>query len=78
MFVKLRLTNFFKHCHKWQDRGQNPWGKITYRVCLKCGQAQCWEGMSDGVFVDCERIPELDNQFDSNNMYKFNLNNQQN
>lgn len=68
------IKNLFKHRHKWQDRGQNGYGKMTYRVCLKCGQAQGWVGTSDGHFENCDRIPELDNQFDEKGNYIFNQN----
>jgi len=40
-----RLFNLFKRnntCnHKWQARWQNRYGTITYRLCLKCREAQC-------------------------------------
>lgn len=61
----------FNHKHKWQVRGQNRWGTPTYRVCLSCRQPQKWEGGLNGEFVDCEPIPELDNQFDENNNFIF-------
>ena len=58
--------------HNWQCRGRNRFGLSTYEVCLKCGKARQRNGMGKKPeFIDCERIKELDNQFDSNNNYIF-------
>lgn len=64
MFGKL-----FKHKHKWQTRGVNKWGLVTYRYCLKCGETQerINKPYEDELFVKCNPIPRLDNQFDKNN-----------
>lgn len=58
--------------HNWQCRGRNRFGLSTYEVCLKCGKARQRNDMGKKPeFIDCERIEELDNQFDSNNNYIF-------
>lgn len=69
------ITNrLFPHKHKWQIRGQNRYGGDTYRICLKCRETfkrvnNSWE---DDRWEKCDPIPELDNQFDSNDKYIFN------
>lgn len=55
--------------HKWQKRAVNRWGNTTYRVCLRCGTAEEWDGGVNGHFVKCERIPEFDSQFDEKGRY---------
>jgi len=63
-----------KQCkHKWQSRGQNRYGTITYRVCLKCREPQQRVnnlGEPD-KFEKCEPNDYLDNQFDENDNYIF-------
>lgn len=71
----MKLPNIFKrkHKHKWQIRGRNRWGLETYRVCTKCGEAQERVNKPNqfDLFLKCERIKELDAQFDENNQYIF-------
>lgn len=59
------------HRHKWQTRGVNKWNLSTYRVCLRCGEAQerINQSFEKEMFVPCEHIKELDNQFDSKGNY---------
>lgn len=67
------MIRLFQHRHRFQDRGQNRYGGITYKVCLKCrksyirvnsiGEPEKWE--------ECDPIPELDNQFDENDKFIF-------
>lgn len=68
------MITFFRHNHKWQTRGVNRYGLVTYRVCLKCGQAEerVNQPGEDDKFSTCERMPELDNQFDEKGNYIFN------
>lgn len=60
-----------KHKHQWQCRARSRWGNETYRVCLKCGIAQSWQGGTNGEFKDCERIEVFDKQFDDKNNFIF-------
>lgn len=62
-----------KHKHKWQTRGINRYGNTTYRVCLKCREAQhrVNEPFQKDKFDKCDPIPELDAQFDENDKYIF-------
>ena len=71
------IFNLFKRnytCnHKWQSRGQNGYGITTYRVCLKCRDAQCRVnnlGEPD-KFEKCDRSYYLDSQFGENDKYIF-------
>lgn len=72
MKVLEKLTHRI-YGHKWQTRGQNRYGATTYRVCLRCGQAQ--ERVNSPFeldhFQNCERIPELDVQFDEKGRYIY-------
>jgi len=65
------LKNLFKHNHKWQTRGVNRWNTPTYRVCLKCGEAQ--QRVNDlghpDKFEQCSRNAYLDDQFDEKGNY---------
>lgn len=70
----MLTLGIFRHKHKWQIRGVNRWGITTYRVCLKCGQAQERVNLSfeeKDRFANCDRIPELDNQFDDKGKFIF-------
>ena len=67
------VARFFPHKHKWQIRGQNRYGGATYRICLKCRETyqrvnNSWE---DEKWEQCEPIPDLDAQFDSNDRFIF-------
>jgi hypothetical protein len=69
---KLTVFSFlFKHKHKWQTRATNRWQIPTYQVCTKCGEARKWDGGPQGYWVQSERKPEFDNQFDHKNRYIF-------
>lgn len=67
------MGRFFSHKHKWQIRGRNRYGVETYRICLKCRKTyqrvnKSWE---DERWEQCEPIPDLDAQFDSNDRFIF-------
>jgi|TARA_R110001606_G_scaffold377980_1_gene537441 hypothetical protein len=72
LFLKRVIGRFANHRHKWQKRGVSRYGNTTYRVCLKCRKSQSWEGGIDGKFVYCDRIKELDEQFNEKDKYIFN------
>ena len=61
----------FKHRHKWQNRGQNRYGGITYRLCLKCRESQHRVNKVNESerWEKCEPVPYLDAQFDINDKY---------
>jgi hypothetical protein len=73
-FIAGVIARLFPHRHKWQERGINRYGTTTYRVCLKCREAQQRVNKSyeDDRFEICEPIAELDAQFDENDKYIFN------
>jgi hypothetical protein len=54
----------FKHKHKWEIRGVNPWGLPTYKVCLRCGVAQerINKPFEKEEWRECKRVKELDEQ----------------
>ena len=67
------MARFFSHKHKWQIRGRNRYGGETYRICLKCRKTyqrvnDSWE---DEIWQECEPIPYLDSQFDTNDKFIF-------
>ena len=59
--------------HKWQTRGINRYGGATYRMCLKCRirQVRVNKSYEDERWEESDPIPELDDQFDENDNYKF-------
>ena len=63
--------SLFKHKHKWQTRATNRYQICTYRVCLKCGEAEEWHGGMNGSFEKCERKKIFDDQFDEKDNYIF-------
>ena len=67
------FDRFSVHNHKWQSRGINRYGGITYRVCLKCRKAQKRVNKisEDEKWEYCDSMPELDSQFDENDNYIF-------
>lgn len=71
-FIAGVVARLFKHRHKWQVRGRSRYQNPTYRVCLRCRQAQEWKGGLNGKFVNCDPIHNLDAQFDENDKYIFN------
>jgi hypothetical protein len=68
-FMK-NMFMIFKHKHKWQSRAINRYGMTTYRVCLKCGRAECishdeWKnGFLQTIYERCERMSEFDSEYD--------------
>lgn len=73
LFLCGVVARFFPHKHKWQIRGRNRYGGATYRICLKCRETyqrvnNSWE---DERWQQCEAIPDLDAQFDSNDRFIF-------
>jgi len=64
---------YLRHKHSWQVRGRNRYGGETYRVCLKCREAQRRVNtLSEAErWAACESVPELDSQFDKNDEYIF-------
>lgn len=72
--LKKWFDSVKSHKHNWQRRGQNRWGTTTYRVCLKCREAQ---KRVNGPFEEdkwetCDPIGFLDEQFDENDQFIFN------
>lgn len=60
--------------HNWQSRGINRYGLSTYEVCLKCGEARERNKIGEyPTFMKCDRIKELDDQFDEKGNYIYNL-----
>jgi hypothetical protein len=59
--------------HKWQTRGRNRYGKATYKMCLKCRKTfhQVNKSWEPEKWEQCDPIPELDDQFDSNDQFIF-------
>lgn len=61
---------FFKHKHKWQTRAANKYGLCTYRVCLRCGDAEElshseWEnGYEKHIYKPTSRIKFFDEDFE--------------
>lgn len=67
------VKRFFKHKHKFQVRGVNRFGTPTYQVCLKCRKSfeRVNKSYEKEKWQECEKILELDKQFDKNDRYIF-------
>ena len=65
------FSRIFPHRHNWQTRGVNTYGAPTYRLCLKCRETQGRVSVVPDRWEKCDPIPELDNQFDSNDNFIF-------
>lgn len=72
--IKFLFNKLFSHKHKWQIRGVNRYGISTYKICLKCRETYERANKSNEteMWIKCDPIPELDNQFDSNDKFIFN------
>jgi len=63
LLIFKKLKNYlFPHKHQWETRGQNRWFITTYRVCIKCGEAQERVNKSNekDKFEKCNPIFRLD------------------
>ena len=71
--LKAKLCKLFPH--RWQSRGQNRYGVTTYRMCLHCRKTQRMKMFDfqnwQADWIDCEPMPELDEQFDENDKFIF-------